>query len=274
MAKLTPGSKEWRLIRTQVSELPSVDLMDPNYRRLRYVRYADDFIVGVTGSHADAMTILNSMNMWLKDNLKLELHPDKTKVVRLRSESFKYLGVVVGPIESAADRTVRPTRLGTKKRVQMRLSMRVDILDMFRRLKAKGFCYYSRPLNIHKGTAMGAIQNLDIADIIGFYNYVFRGIWNYFGFVDNSSSLAKVWWVLEESLAYTLARKLRIRGLSKVFKQFGSPITDSESGISYWRPDSFARDANRLIRGLRNSAGLSLTFKEVLDKINRTWAGK
>jgi hypothetical protein len=251
--------------------------MDPNFRRLRYVRYADDFIVGVTGSHADAIAILtiailNRIDIWLKENLKLELHPDKTKVVHLSSESFKYLGVVIGPIECSGDRTVRPTKLSTRKRVQSILSMRVDIPDMFRRFKAKGFCYYNSPLGRHKGTAMGAIQNLDIVDIIRFYNYVFRGIWNYFGFVDNSSNLVKIWWVLKESLAYTLVRKLRIRGLSKVFKQFGSNI--SESGISFWRPDSFARDANRLISGLSDSAVISLTFQEVLDKINRTWSGK
>jgi group II intron reverse transcriptase/maturase len=272
MTRLTPGSKEWRHLRTQVREIPSVDLMDPNFRRLRYVRYADDFIVGVTGSHADAISVLNKIDMWLKENLKLELHPEKTKVVHLSSESLKYLGVVIGPTESSKDRPVRLTKLGTRRRVQARLSMRVDITDMFRQLKTKGFCFFSHPLGIHKGQAMGAIQNLDIVDIIRYYNSVFRGIWNYFGFANNSSYLAKVWWVLEESLAYTLARKLRIRGISKIFKQFGSPI--SESGISFWRPDSFAWDANRLIHSLSTSASWNLTFKEVLDKINRTWASK
>jgi len=274
MAKLPPGSREWRQLRSEVRDIPSVDLMDTNFRRLRYVRYADDFIIGVIGSHADAISILNLVNGWLMENLKLELHPDKTSVVRLRSESFKFLGVIIGPTESSDKRTVRPAGDGTsaRKRVQARLSMRIDILDMFRRLKAKGFCYFSRSLNIHKGQALGAIQNLDIVDIIRYYNSVFRGIWNYFSFVDNCASLVKVWWVLCESLAYTLARKLRIRGIKKVFKKFGNPIT--EQGVSFWRPDSFARDADRLINNLRSSGGFFLSFHEVLNLISRTWARK
>ncbi len=272
MSKLTSGSKKWRHLRTQVRDVPSVDLMDENFRRLRYVRYADDFIIGVTGSHADAMLISFQVDRWLKDVLRLELHPEKTSVINLRRQSFKFLGVVIGPTESAADRTVRPTKDGTRKRMQARLSMRMDILDMLRRLKAKGFCYFSRPLDKGKGQAMGAVQNLDITDIIRFYNSVFRGIWNYFSFVDNSSNLAKVWWVLQESLAYTLARKLRIRGIKKIFMQFGNPIT--ELGVSFWRPDSFARDTYRLINNLHASGGFFLTFQEVLAKIQRTWSGK
>ena len=37
--------------------LPSVDEMDEGYRRIKYVRYADDFIIGVIGSKADCVAI-------------------------------------------------------------------------------------------------------------------------------------------------------------------------------------------------------------------------
>ena len=106
--------------------------MDLNFWCLRYVGYvgyvgyadhfiigvigshADHFIIGVTGSHADAYSILNKIKMRLKDNLKLELHPEKTKVVMLSSEYLKFLGVVIGPTEGSKDRPVRLSKYKAK----------------------------------------------------------------------------------------------------------------------------------------------------------------
>ena len=38
----------------QMRTLPSIDPMDPGYRRLRYLRYADDHILGFIGPKAEA----------------------------------------------------------------------------------------------------------------------------------------------------------------------------------------------------------------------------
>ncbi|KMQ80724.1 Retron-type RNA-directed DNA polymerase [Candidatus Burkholderia pumila] len=58
--------------------LSSVDPMDPNFRRLRYCRYADDFLVGVIGSKADAFRIMADIQRFLADRLNLEVSPEKT----------------------------------------------------------------------------------------------------------------------------------------------------------------------------------------------------
>jgi len=80
------------------------------------------------------------------------------------------------------------------------------------------------------------MQNLDVADIIRSFNSVFRGLWNYYSFVDNSSSLQHVWWALHESLAFTLSRKDRMTGIRKVFQKYGYPIKDQTGKVIYWRP--------------------------------------
>ena len=67
-----------RALRRETRQLPSVDPQDPGYRRLRYSRYADDHILGFTGPKAEAEAIKDQLATFLRDELALELNPDKT----------------------------------------------------------------------------------------------------------------------------------------------------------------------------------------------------
>jgi group II intron reverse transcriptase/maturase len=272
LPKFTPGTSGWRKIRAQLFSTPSVDLMDPNYKRLYYVRYADNFLIGIIGSHFDAVTIKDKLQAWLTSKLKLELHPDKTFIRKFSQESVRFLGVDIGPLEDSANRPVRLYSFGQRRRVTSRLAMRVDLVGLYKRLKSRGFVYFNSNLNLHKGKAIGGLQNLDVSDIIGFYNSVFRGIWNYFGFVDNSSSLQKVWWSLQESLAFTLSRKFRLTGIKEIFRRFGNPIRFDNR--VFWRPDTWVRDPARLIKGLRNSPTFQMSFADFTAAVRRSWANK
>lgn len=180
--------------------------MDPTFKRLYYVRYADDFIFGLQGSHKDAVLFLKHLTDWLKSNLHLSLNPSKTHIHQFSSTSIKFLGINIGPLK-LDDLPVRRYSTGKRHRVTPRLRMSVDIVELLKRLKTRGFAKFSRPKNIYVGVRYGRMQNLDVIDIIRYFNSVFRGIWNYFSFVDNSPALNKVWWVLHESLAYTLSSK-------------------------------------------------------------------
>ena len=60
-------------LRRQMQQLPSRDPYDPDYRRLRYVRYADDFVLGFIGPKVEAQQVKESLETFLRDSLKLEL---------------------------------------------------------------------------------------------------------------------------------------------------------------------------------------------------------
>ena len=64
-------------LRKQMQQLPSGDPYDPGYRRLRYVRYADDFVLGFIGPKAEAQQVKESLETFLCDTLKLELSREK-----------------------------------------------------------------------------------------------------------------------------------------------------------------------------------------------------
>ena len=67
-------------LRKQMQQLPSRDPHDPDYRRLRYVRYADDFVLGYIGPKAEAQQVKESLETFLRDSLKLELSREKTLI--------------------------------------------------------------------------------------------------------------------------------------------------------------------------------------------------
>ena len=67
------------------------DSMDSNYRRLKYVRYADDFLIGVIGSKEDSQRIKADIKEYLESKLKLELSDEKTLITH-GNQPAKFLG--------------------------------------------------------------------------------------------------------------------------------------------------------------------------------------
>src|SRR5689334_18984786 len=76
----------------QMRALPSVDPMDPGYRRLRYLRYADDHLLGFTGPKAEAEEIKARLARFLRETLGLELNQHKTLITHARSQPARFLG--------------------------------------------------------------------------------------------------------------------------------------------------------------------------------------
>jgi group II intron reverse transcriptase/maturase len=83
---------EARKLRNQMRGIPSVDPHDPGYRRLRYVRCADDHLLGFTGPKAEAEEIKQRLATFLRDDLKLELSQDKTLITHARTGRARFLG--------------------------------------------------------------------------------------------------------------------------------------------------------------------------------------
>ena len=76
----------------QQRSIPTADLQDPAYRRLRYVRYADDILLGFTGPKAEAEEIKRRLAQFLQEDLKLELSETKTLITHARTRAARFLG--------------------------------------------------------------------------------------------------------------------------------------------------------------------------------------
>src|SRR5690606_4868575 len=85
-------AQQWDKHRRQ---LPSQDTHDPNYRRLSYIRYADDFLLGFIGSKAEAADIKMAVGTFLREQLKLTLSPEKTLITHARTQHAHFLGYAI-----------------------------------------------------------------------------------------------------------------------------------------------------------------------------------
>lgn len=91
LQKSQPGSTDIRTLAMERRNIPSTDLNDPNFKRLMYLRYADDFVILVTGTMDDAKHIKHLVADILLKKCGLELHKDKTAITACR-EGFLFLG--------------------------------------------------------------------------------------------------------------------------------------------------------------------------------------
>ena len=236
--------KRRRLSAPLMRSLPYNDTHDSDYRRLRYTRYADDFLLGFTGSKDEADEIKARIGRFLQDNLKLELSDAKTLVTHGRTEAARFLGyeVVVQGSDTKLDARGRRTVNGI-------IGLRVPS-DVVR---AKSAAYMRDGKPIH----LGARLHDSPYSIVEQYQAEFRGVVNYYRRATNLGALNHLRWVMEMSLAKTLASKLKI-SVPQVFRRYKTTIqTDNgprkvlmvkvdEPGkkplVTHWGGVSLARD--------------------------------
>ena len=237
-------AKEAAELRPILRTMPSLDTYDPGYRRLRYIRYADDFLLGFAGPKEEADEIKARLGRFLRDNLKLELSESKTLVTRGRTEAARFLGyeVVVQGNNTKLDASGR-------RSVNDVIGLRVP-QDVVR---AKSAAYMRNGKPIHLGIRL----HDSLYSIVEQYQLEYRGVVNYYRRATNLGALSHLRWVMELSLAKTLAAKLKI-SVPQVFKRYKTTIqTDDgprkvlmvkvdepgeEPLVTYWGGVSLARD--------------------------------
>jgi group II intron reverse transcriptase/maturase len=229
----TPSPQEYNEVLRKLTNTPSTAHND-SFTRVHYVRYADDFIIGVEGSYEMAVEILNRVQSFL-ETLNLKLNESKTKITKFNTKPIELLGYKImapyRPTEGGPPpyETTREPKRGSGRTITRRKKLRIrtymDYEKVTSRMAANGLiCKRVRPgaasKLVWRGTFRGNLVNLDHADILQYYSSIIRGIYNYYCFVANMNQVAKVIWLITESCAQTLARKYKVKSLKKVFHKF------------------------------------------------------
>src|SRR2546426_6194842 len=97
-------------LRKAMQRYPSVDPYDPVYRRLRYVRYADDFLLGLAGPRAEAEEIKEKLTVFLKTKLNLSLAVEKTLITSATGSRARFLGYEIGAFKADTKLDARQCR--------------------------------------------------------------------------------------------------------------------------------------------------------------------
>jgi hypothetical protein len=189
-------------------------LDDPDYRRLKYVRYADDFLLGFVGTRPEAEDIKHRLAGFLREQLRLELSAEKTLITHARSEKARFLGYELCVTQD--DRKHTHGRRSVNAVVSLRVPKDV--------IKAKCEPFQNGGEPKHRPEFLGH----SVFDIVARYQSVYRGIANFYEMAHNMRDLDQLKWVMQRSLTKTLAAKLRI-SVPKVYERFATTI-ETEHG--------------------------------------------
>jgi group II intron reverse transcriptase/maturase len=216
----TGRAEEATHLRKQMRQLPTIDPNDPQYRRLRYVRYADDFLLGFAGPKDEAEAIKRQLGEFLRDRLKLELAEPKTLVTHGRSAAARFLGyeITVGQRDTALFRKAK----GHKTR-QLNGAITLKIpLDVVRS-KCEPYLKNGKP--VHRAERL----NDDAVSIVRKYEDEYRGIVEYYRKAVNLRELGRLKWVMETSLTKTLAHKFKV-SVAAIYRKYQTQI-ETETGV-------------------------------------------
>jgi group II intron reverse transcriptase/maturase len=183
-------------LRRQAQKLPSGIPNDPDYRRLRYVRYADDFLLGLIGPKAEAEDIKEEVATFLETELQLTLSAEKTLVTHATMERARFLGYEIGIMQSQ-------TKFDDQRRRVINGTVGLYIPN--RVIEQKQQAYLRNGKVIHRAELLHYSEY----DIICRYQWEYRGLVEYYAMAQNYGRLSGVGWTMEKSLLKTLAHKNR-----------------------------------------------------------------
>lgn len=206
--------KEIHQLKVERSKLPYKDDSD---KKLSYVRYADDFLIGISGTKQEAEEIKTELKVFLLEQLGLELSEEKTKITH-SSENARFLGYDV------SIRRNQQTKRNKKGVVQRHLNNSVELLVPLKD-KIEKFLFdkkiviqgnYGEIIPFQK---VGLTTLTDL-EILQTYNSQTRGICNYYAMACNFGKLIYFTYLMEYSCLKTLAskHKTRISHIKKMFK--------------------------------------------------------
>jgi group II intron reverse transcriptase/maturase len=203
-AKANDDHERWWVLKQQQRLVRTGLPNDPNYRRLRYVRYADDFLLAFIGPKSEAEAIKNQVGAFLRDTLRLAMSPEKTLVTHAATDKARFLGYDIS-VQYPDDR-LTPTanlhgkHIARKANGRIRFEVPMDKIMTFRKL------FTEAGKVIHR---QDLLANHDYSIVVRF-EQAFGGFAEYYGMAtDRAKKLLPLKWVVETSLLKTLANKHR-----------------------------------------------------------------
>ena len=203
---------------------------DPRYKRLKYVRYADDWVIGVRGSYEDCKRIKERVEAFCDTELHLKVSRTKTKITNVLKGKVEFLGTMIFR-SSHWKYTVRTVKGRTfRQRNNLQLQLHVSLDRVRRKLRSV------KMMKANKAHPRYLWRPLSHAQIITLYNGVLRGYLNYYSFVDNYSRLVGfIRWMIYTSCAKLLASKYNLSVVG-VLGKFGKNMKDPKSGRELFEP--------------------------------------
>jgi group II intron reverse transcriptase/maturase len=270
IARQRGDREQARELARQMRGLPSRDPMDPGFRRLRYIRYADDHLLGFAGPKAEAEQIKRQLAAFLRDKLALQLNAAKTLITHAASAA-RFLGYEI-TVQHSSTRLTSGQRTASG-RVALRVP-RVVITAQCARYRRRGKPWHRSDL-----------QNLPDYDVVRIYGAEYRGVVNYYRLAQDVWRLSKLRWNAETSMLKTLAAKHKST-VAQTAARYKARVTTSDGPRTCFearvrrdgKPDLVARFGGIPLKHDRRAvihdpapAPVTTPHKELIHRLRRRW---
>lgn len=216
--RIAGALEEARALRKQAQTMPSRDPNDAHFRRLWYVRYADDWLLGFSGPREEAEAIKERLNEFLRDTLKLKLSYEKTLITNARTQSARFLGYEV-LTQDANDKQFHALH-----RRCINGAPGLKIPEEVIRAKCAKYMQHGTPSHL------AARLNDSDFSLVTQYQAEYRGFVQYYLMAYNAHRL---WWVhrvMQLSLVFTLADKHRTSA-QKIFRKYKATVATAHGTL-------------------------------------------
>ena len=208
-------ASDLKRLQCEQRQIPRTPIRDATYKSLQYVRYADDFIIGIIGSKQDAEHLKSELTVFLKEKLGLTLSAEKTKITHT-AEPARFLGYDISVTRS---NEVKRLKNGVKSRIYTSVVKLYTPHDKWKaKLQELGAIRIKKDKTgkehwkaIHRGKL---INRTDI-EILAKYNAEVRGLANYYSLACNPIAMSHFSSLMKYSMLKTFAAKYRTK-VSKI----------------------------------------------------------
>ena len=209
---------EYKPKRQKLMTIPCTAQTD---KKLKYVRYADDFLIGVIGSKEDAEQVKQEVGCFIREKLHLEMSEEKTLITH-GHDFAKFLGYEVTIAKGEYN---KKTKTGATRRVNNGKVLLyvphdkwVKRLLSYNALKIK-YDKQNGNKEVWEPVRRTRLLHLDDLEILNQYNAEIRGLYNYYRLANNVTVLNNFYYVMRYSMLKTFAGKYRTR-ISKIIRKY------------------------------------------------------
>ena len=210
---------------------PSRETDYEGYKRVKYIRYADDILLGVVGSLALAKEIRADIQGFLREKLLLEIHD--SPILHAQTDEAHFIGTKITYRDRSKMITDDVDKISNIKRIKLqpitRAQLYIPIQALLKRALDRGYAKKNAQ-GLLRATAHSSLSASEDRLIVSHFSAVIRGLVNFYSFANKRSSLWKLVSLYRKSCALTLAKKHKIRSAVGAFNKFGSNLRITEKG--------------------------------------------
>lgn len=249
-----------RQMRSEQRKLPTHPVQETSYKAIQYVRYADDFIVGVIGSHEDAKKLKQDLTVFLKEKLGLTLSTEKTKITNT-AENARFLGY---DISVSRSQDIKRLKNGKRQRVYSGVvQLRMPLEKWTAELLEYGAIRIKKDESGKerwKTMPRGKLINRTDIEILSRYNSEIRGLYNYYAIAGNVSTLNHFSSRMKYSMLKTFGSKYRCK-VRKIKERY---VKNGEFTVAY-KTKSGMKESVYYHDGFRKKTEPALGQVDMLD---------